>query len=113
MNEKRQQDRLILDKSFNVYCLEEPCRIADVSRKGMGITFFGGEDWPENITLEYSLHLDDVQKRYIQCQTVWESTMLFRKPITEITIRRRGLEFVDQSSWAIDELLRHLDSMSN
>ena len=112
MAEKRQQDRLTLDKSFTVYCLGEPCRVADVSKTGLGITFIEDEGWSENITLEYSLPQDETKKKHIQCRTVWESTMLFHKIGGKMIIRRRGLEFVDPRPRTIDELHRHLGSIS-
>ena len=56
MAEKRHQDRLKLDRLFNVYFSGEPCRVADVSESGLGIVFLEGEDWPKNITLHYSIH---------------------------------------------------------
>ena len=115
MTEKRQQDRWTLNKSFTVYCHGEPCRVADVSKTGLGITFIGDEDWPESITLEYSLPRDEIKKtpvQHIQCRTVWESTMLFHKVAARKVIRRRGLEFVDPRSQTVDELHRHLRSMS-
>lgn len=109
---KRQKDRLTLDKSFTVYCLGESCRVANVSKAGLGITYIGGEDWPESITIEYSLPQDEIQKEHIQCRTVWESTMLFHIVGTRDIIRRRGLEFVDPGSRTIDKLHRHLGSIS-
>ncbi len=109
---KRQKDRLTLDKSFTVYCLGESCRVANVSKAGLGITYIGGEDWPESITLEYSLPQDEIQKEHIRCRTVWESTMLFHMVGTREIIRRRGLKFVDPGARTIDELHRHLGSLS-
>ena len=109
---KRQQDRLTLDKSFTVYCFGEHCRVANVSKTGLGITFIGDGDWPESITLEYSLPQDEIQKKHIQCRTVWESTMLFHRVNARVIIRRHGLEFVEPGSQTIDELHRHLGSIS-
>jgi hypothetical protein len=112
MTGKRQKDRLTLDKSFTVYCLGESCRVANVSKTGLGITYIGGEDWPERITLEYSLPQDGTQKEHIHCRTVWESEMLFHMVGSKVIIRRRGLEFIDPESETIDELHRHLRNIS-
>lgn len=112
MIEKRKQKRLTLDKSLTIHCLGEPCRVADVSLTGLGITFISGEDWPENITLEYSLPQQANQKRLVQCRTVWESGMPFYKTARGVTIRRRGLEFVESGSGAVHELYHHLKTMT-
>ena len=112
MVEKRKQKRLILDESFNIYCLGEPCRVADVSLTGLGITFICGEDWEENITLEYSLPQEAKQKRFVPCHTLWESGMVFYKTGHEQIIRRRGLEFIKPGSVAVDELHCYLTTMT-
>jgi len=104
MVERRKQKRLTLDELFTVHCLGEPCRVANVSLAGLGVTYLGDEDWPENITLEYSLPQEANQKRLIQCLTIWECGMIFYRHGHEHIIQRRGLEFVDQRSVAVDEL---------
>ena len=110
MAEKRHQDRLKLDRLFNVYFSGEPCRVADVSESGLGIVFLEGEDWPKNITLHYSIHFGVARLRQIQCRTVWEYTMLFHTIDHEVTIRRRGLEFLEPESGSIELLNRYLES---
>jgi hypothetical protein len=112
MSYKRQQDRLKLEKLFNVYFFGEPCRIADISRSGLGIVYLEGEDWPKNITLQYSLHWGISRHRQIQCRTVWESSMLFHTIDHEAIIRRRGLVFLEPESESIDILNRYLESIS-
>ena len=111
MNEKRQQDRLKLDKLFNVYFSGEPCRIADVSGSGLGIVFMEGEDWPKNITLQYHLYWGILKSWQIKCRTVWESSMLFHTLDHERIIRRRGLVFIDEDPGSIDLLKSHLEEV--
>jgi len=110
MNGKRRQGRLKLDKLFNVYFSGEPCRVADVSESGLGIVFLEGEDWPKDITLQYSLILGVPRLRQIPCRTVWESSMLFHTIDHEVTIRRRGLVFLEPESGSIEVLNRYLES---
>ena len=111
MTEKRHQNRIPLDATFTVYYREEPCRVADISKAGLGITFIGDEDWPEEISLEYRLQSDETQRMSIQCRTVWESSMSFYKTAKYEIIRRRGLEFVEPDSGAIKTLQRHMESL--
>lgn len=109
MDDKRKHKRLTLDESFTVHCLGEPCRLADISLTGLGITFIGEEDWPENIMLGINLPQEADQKRFIQCRTIWESGMVFQKVTHGVTVRRRGVEFVNPGSTAVDDLFRHLN----
>ena len=111
MTEKRSQDRLKLYNLFNVYFSGEPCRVADVSETGLGIVFLDGEEWPRNITIQYSLHMGVDRLRQIQCRTIWESSMLFHMIDHEVTIRRRGLMFLEPESGSIDVLNRYLERM--
>ena len=110
MTDKRQQDRLRLDKLFNVYFSGQPCRVADVSGSGLGIVFMEGEDWPKNITLQYSLHWGVARLRQIRCRTVWESSMSFHMVDYDQVVRRRGLAFFEPESGSIDILNRYLES---
>jgi len=112
MVERRKQKRLTLDESFTVHFQGEPCRVANVSLAGLGVTFIGGEDWPESITFEYSLFQEANQKKLVQCNTVWECAMVFFKNGRENIIRKRGLEFMDQTSVAVDELCCCLADMA-
>ena len=112
MVERRKHKRLTLDEHFSVHCQGEPCRVANVSLVGLGVTFVGGEDWPESITFEYSLPQEANQKKLVQCNTIWECGMVFFKHGRENIIRRRGLEFIDQKSMDVDELQCYLTDMA-
>ena len=110
-SDKRVQQRYMLDDSFTILHQGEPCRVVDISIAGLGISYIGGEDWPEKITLEYSLAGDTGRKRLVKCRTVWESSMDFFKTRGEEIVRRRGLEFIEKGSGDVDELHHHLKSM--
>ena len=110
--EKRQQKRYILDKSFTLHHLGEPCRVVDISETGLGISYIGGEDWPERITLEYSLSPESETRKSVTCRTVWESRMDFYKTRREEVVRRRGLEFMEPNTGEVDELHRHLRNLA-
>ncbi len=108
--EKRKQERLHLEEFPTLIYQGEACLLVDVSLTGLGITFISDEDWPENITLEYSLPKESGRKWLLPCHTVWRSSSDFYKVASRKTIRRRGLEFVDPNSEDVDELFHHLDS---
>jgi hypothetical protein len=110
--EKRLRNRLTLESSFNVFHKGSPCRVADISPSGLGVTFIGGEDWPENLTLEYSLGSADGRMGLVTCRTVWETSMDFYKARNEEIVRRRGLQFVDPDSSDVEELNRHLKNIA-
>ena len=110
--EKRLKNRLTLDDSFTIHHQGEPCRLVDISVTGLGISYLGGEGWPEKITLEYSLAPEAERKRLVMCRTVWESSMEFYKIRSKNTVRRRGLEFIEPGSEDVDELHRHLKSIT-
>jgi hypothetical protein len=110
--EKRIQRRILLEDLFTLHHQGKPCRVVDISVTGLGISYISGEDWPEKITLEYSLNQESGQKRLVQCRTVWETTMNFYKTRTEEVVRRRGLEFIEQGSGDVGELHQHLRSLA-
>ena len=110
--EKRRQSRLIMDDSFNIHHKGNRCRVVDISGTGLGVTFIGGEDWPKNLTLEYSLSSEAEQVKSIKCRTVWESSMDFYKARSEEKVRRRGLEFMEPGSGEVAELRDHLTKIA-
>jgi len=85
--------------------------VADVSQAGLGITFIGDEEWPEILTLEYSLSQKPNEKKLVRCRTVWESSMVFYKVDMQVSVRRRGLEYVEPGIEAVGILQRHLESI--
>ena len=105
--EKRTQKRLILESPFSVHRGEDRCRVVDISETGLGVTYISDENWPENITLEYSLDPRQ-EKKALQCRTIWETSMDFYKTRSDEIVRRRGLMFVDPDSGEVRELNRHL-----
>jgi hypothetical protein len=110
--EKRLKRRYLPDGSFTIHHGAKPCRVVDISITGLGISYIGGEDWPEHITLEYSLASDSGRKRLVKCRTAWESSMDFYKIRSEESVRRRGLEFIEPGLADVVELYRHLKSMA-
>ena len=110
--EKRVINRLTMEDSFNVNHKGNLCRVVDISLTGLGVTYIGGEDWPENLTLEYSLDQEQGRTRFIKCRTVWESTMEFYKARSEEVVKRRGLEFTEPDSGDVEELLHHLEKIT-
>ena len=97
-----------MDDSFNIQHKGNQCRVVDISGTGLGVTFIGGEDWPKNLILEYSLSSEAKQVRSIKCRTVWESSMDFYKARSEEKVRRRGLEFIEPGSGEVAELRDYL-----
>ena len=113
ITEKRMKNRLTMESSFNIHHKGSPCRVVDISSTGLGVTFIGGEDWPEKLTLEYSLGSSDSGKvGLVTCRTVWETSMDFYKARNEETVRRRGLQFVDPDSGDVEELNRYLKEIA-
>lgn len=110
--EKRMRNRLTMESSFNVFHKGSPCRVADISSSGLGVTFIGGEDWPEKLTLEYSLGSVNGRMGLVTCRTVWETGMDFYKTRNEEIVRRRGLQFVDPDSGDVEELNRYLKKIA-
>jgi hypothetical protein len=110
--EKRLKRRYLPDGSFTIHHGAKPCRVVDISITGLGISYIGGEDWPEHITLEYSLASDSGRKRLVKCRTACESSMDFYKIRSEESVRRRGLEFIEPGLADVVELYRHLKSMA-
>ncbi len=110
MAERRKQERLNLEKFPTLIYQGEACSLVDVSMTGLGITFISDEDWPKDITLEYSISTESGRKRLFPCRTVWKLSSDFYRVASKSIIRRRGLEFVDPSSEDVDKLFRHLDS---
>ena len=86
--------------------------MVDFSSTGLGITYIGGESWPEKITFEYSLKPEEGQMRSIKCRTIWESSMDFYKARTDEKVIRRGLEFLEPDSGAVAELHSHLKKLT-
>ena len=113
ITEKRIQSRYVLDDSFTIHHKGSPCRVVDISETGLGISYIGGEDWPEKIVLEYSLARESGRKRFIKCRTVWESSMVFYKTRGEAVVRRRGLKFLESGSGDVGDLDRHLKSKAD
>ena len=109
MAERRKQERLNLEKFPTLIYQGEACLLVDVSMTGLGITFISDEDWPENITLEYSIPQKSGWKGLLPCRTVWRSSSDFYKVASKRTIRRRGLEFVDPISEDVGKLYSHLN----
>lgn len=109
--EKRTQKRLILESSFTVHRGEDRCRVVDISDSGLGVTYISDDNWPENITLEFSVDPEKEQKKALRCRTVWETSMDFYKTRSDEIVRRRGLIFVDPDSGEVRELNRHLKEM--
>jgi len=103
---------MLLEDSFNVRHEGKTCRVVDISQTGLGITYIGPDDWPEYMTLEYSLGQGSEKARLVKCRTVWESTMDFYKTRALEIVRRRGLEFMEKESRDVDDLHRHLRSMA-
>jgi hypothetical protein len=112
ITEKRMKNRITVESSFNVHHKGSPCRVVDVSRSGLGVTFIGGEDWPEKLTLEYSLGSHSGRVGMVTCRTVWETSMDFYKARNEEIVRRRGLQFVDPHSSDVEELNRYLKEIA-
>jgi hypothetical protein len=112
ITEKRIKNRLIMESSFNIHHKGSPCRVVDISSTGLGVTFIGGEDWPEKLTLEYSLGSEKGRMGLVTCRTVWETSMGFYKAPKEETVRRRGLAFVDPDSRDVEELNRYLKEIA-
>ena len=108
IDEKRRQGRITMDDSFNIRHKGNQCRVVDISGTGLGVTFIGGEDWPKNLTLDYSLTPEAKQVKSIKCRTVWESSMDFFKARSDEKVRRRGLEFIEPGSGEVAELHDHL-----
>ncbi len=108
--ERRKQERLNLVEFPTLIYQGEACLLVDVSLTGLGITFISDEDWPENMTLEYSISRESGQKMLLPCRTVWRSSSDFYKLASKKTLRRRGLEFVDPNSEDVENLFRYLDS---
>ena len=102
----------MLEDSFTVRHQGKPCRVVDISQTGLGISYIDPDNWPERLTLEYSLDQGSGQMRLVECRTVWESTMSFYKTRAKETVRRRGLEFMEKGSRDVDDLHRHLKSMA-
>ena len=112
ITEKRLKDRLIMEPSFNIHYKGSPCRVVDISSSGLGITFIGGEDWPEKLTLKYALSSETGKVGLIKCRTIWETSMDFYKARNEEIVRRRGLQFVDPESGSVEELKRYLKEIA-
>ena len=110
--EKRLKNRLTMESSFNIHHKGNQCRVVDISGTGLGVTFIGGENWPKNLTLEYSLSSEAEQIKSIKCRTVWESSMDFYKARSEEKVRRRGLEFIEPGSGEVAELCDHLTKIA-
>lgn len=110
--EKRLKARVTMEDSFNIHHNGDPCRVVDISLSGLGVTFLGGKDWPEELTLEYSLDPEFERSGLVKCRTVWESSMDFYKPRKEEIVRRRGLEFMEPGSEDIKELHSFLKNLA-
>ncbi len=108
MAERREQERQNLKWSHTLIYQGEACQLVDISMAGLGITYISDEDWPENITLEYSIHKESGRKRLFPCRTVWGSSLDFYQLGSKKIIRRRGLEFVNPRSENVDKLFHHL-----
>jgi hypothetical protein len=110
--EKRKRGRIVPEGSFSVYHQGQSCRLVDISPMGLGISYLGGEDWPESIDLEFSLSEKPEQKRRVRCFTVWEASMDFYRTRSEEIVRRRGLQFMEPGSDDVNELNRYLEKMT-
>ena len=110
--EKRIQRRYMLDDTFTIHHKGALCRVVDISVTGLGISYIGGEDWAEQITLEYALASESARKGQVRCRTVWESTMDFYRTRGEEKIRRRGLQFIEPASGDAEQLRIHLQRMA-
>jgi hypothetical protein len=110
--DKRTQKRLIVEDSFTVHRGDDPCRVVDISESGLGVTYISEENWPEKITLAYTLDPKKGERKVFKCRTIWESSMDFYKTRSDETVRRRGLIFVDPASGEVKELNRHLMEMA-
>ncbi len=108
MSERRKQERLNLEEYPALIYQGETCQLVDVSMAGLGITFISDEDWPENITLEYSIPKESGRKRLLHCHTVWETSSDFYTLGSKKIIRRKGLEFVDPRSEDVGKLYNYL-----
>ena len=112
VTEKRSENRLIMESSFNIHHEGTPCRVVDISSSGLGVTFLGGEDWPETLTLKYYLGSEADRMGMVKCRTMWETSMDFYKARNEEIVRRRGLRFVDPDSGNVEELGRYLKKIA-
>ena len=110
--EKRRQSRLTMYDSFTIHHRGSSCRVVDVSLSGLGVTFIGGEDWPEDLTLEFSLSPDSERMKSVKCRTVWERSMDFYKARNDEKVRRRGLKFMEPGSGEVEELFQHLEKIT-
>lgn len=97
-----------MESSFNIHHKGNPCRVVDISPSGLGVTFMGGEDWPEKLTLEFKVGSEAGRMGLVQCRTIWEASMDFYKARNEEIVRRRGLQFVDPDSSDVEDLNRYL-----
>ena len=108
MDERRKQERQHSKWTHTFIYQGEDCQLVDVSMAGLGITFISDEDWPENITLEYSIPKESGRKRLLHCHTVWESSSDFYTLGSKKILRRKGLEFVDPISEDVGKLYNYL-----
>jgi hypothetical protein len=108
MDEKRKFKRLILDDNTIANYRGAACFIVDACASGLGITFISNSGWPQEIDLNFTLPQESDKERYVPCRTVWESSMGYYKTGSKVTVRRRGLEFIDPESENASRLFDHL-----
>ena len=102
--EKRKHSRYPASEMTFVVGLESPALITDISNGGIGIRYKGGEDLPEEMTLDLlnapkSVIIDRVRFRKVRDETVGKVAVF-----SYISERRLGLQFLEPTPQQVDAL---------
>lgn len=112
MEERREHVRQPVTQDAFAVRAGRPCRLADLSRGGLGIFYFGEEDLDEEVRLDLVHATKNLYVEGVRCRKVTDVRTGRVKMFSYITDRRIGLQFLDPAPEVL-AVLEHFVCESN